>query len=66
MNSVYLCIESKGSLYIPKYRCLLICRVQYMYTIEHTVGYIAYHRFQLCSSLISGLKSTTEKLNSNI
>ena len=40
-----LCFEPKGSLNIPEYRCLLIGRVQYLYTIEHSVENIAYHRF---------------------
>ena len=42
-----LCFVSKGSLNIPEYRCLLIGCVQYLYTIEHAVENIAYHRFQL-------------------
>ncbi len=29
---------------IPEYRCLLIGRVQYLYTIEHAVENIAYYR----------------------
>ena len=37
-----LCFVSKGSLNIPKYRGLLIGRVQYLYTIEHAVENIAY------------------------
>ena len=41
-----LCFESKGSLKIPEYRCFLIGRVQYLYTVEHAVENIAYHRFQ--------------------
>ena len=41
-----LCFVSKGSLNIPEYRCLLIGRVQYLYTIEHVVENIAYHMFQ--------------------
>ena len=28
----------------PEYRCLLIGRVQYLYTIEHAVENIAYYR----------------------
>ena len=45
---------SKGSLNIPEYRCLLISRLQYLYTIEHAVENIAYHRFQSISvTLIS-------------
>ena len=36
-----LCFESKG-----EYRCLLIGRVQYLYTIEHAVENIAYQWFQ--------------------
>ena len=39
-----LCFVSKGSLNIPEYRCLLIGRVQYLYTIEHAVENIAYRR----------------------
>ena len=35
---------SKGFLNIPEYRCLLIGRVQYLYTIEHAVENIAYYR----------------------
>ena len=35
---------SKGSLNIPEYRCLLIGRVQCLYTIEHAVENIAYYR----------------------
>ena len=34
----------KGSLIIPEYRCLLIGRVQYLYTIEHAVENIANYR----------------------
>jgi len=37
-----LCIVSKGSLNIPENRCLLIGRVQYLYTIEQAVENIAY------------------------
>ena len=37
-----LCFVSKGSLNIPEYRCLLIVRVHYVYTIEHYVENIAY------------------------
>ena len=37
---------SKGSLNIPEYRCLLIGRVQYLYTIEPALENIAFHRFQ--------------------
>ena len=49
-----LCFVSKGSLNIPEYRCLPIVRVQYLYTIEHAVEKIAYHRFQSISvSLLS-------------
>ena len=44
-----LCFVSKGSLNIPEHICLLIGRVQYLYTIEHAVENIAYHRFQLIS-----------------
>ena len=49
MISVF-CFVSKESLNIPEYRCLLIGRVQYLYTIEHAVGNIAYF-----NSLISGV-----------
>ena len=52
------CFVSKGSLNIPEYRCLLIGCVQYLYTIEHAVENIAYHRFLTISvtllSLIDG------------
>ena len=44
---------SKGSLNIPEYRCLLIGGIQYLYTIEHAVENIPYHRFQLISLLLS-------------
>ena len=37
-----LCFVSKGSLKILEYRCLLIGRVQYLYTKEHAVENIAY------------------------
>ena len=46
MNIVYflkiLHFLFKGSLNIPEYRCLLIGRVQFLYTIEHAVENIAY------------------------
>ena len=49
MNIVYflkiLHFLFKGSLNIPEYRCLLIGRVQYLYTIEHDAEIIAYYRF---------------------
>ena len=61
-----LCFVSKGSLNIPEYRCLLIGRVQYLYTIEHAVENIAHHRFQSISvtllSLIWPLNCTVEIL----
>ena len=41
-----LYFESKGSLNILEYRCLLIGRVQYLYTNEPAVENIAYHRLQ--------------------
>ena len=41
------CFVPKGSVTIPEYRCLLIGRVQNLYTIEHAVENIAYFRFQL-------------------
>jgi len=47
MNIVFLNILNfvfKGSLNIPEYRCLLIGRVQYLYTMEHAVKNIAYYR----------------------
>ena len=44
-----LCFVSKGSLNIPEFICLLSCRVQCLYTLEHAVENIAYHRFQLIS-----------------
>ena len=47
MNIVFLNIVHfvfKGSLNIPEYRCLLIGRVQYLYTMEHAVKNIAYYR----------------------
>ena len=44
---------SKGSLNIPEYRCLVICRVLYLYTIEPAVKNIAYFRFQLISVTLS-------------
>ena len=50
-----LCFVSKRSLNIPEYRCLLIGRVQYLYTIEHAVENIAYHRLTILS-LIRWLK----------
>ena len=37
-----LCFVSKVSLNIPEYRCLLIGRAQYLYTIEYAVENIAY------------------------
>ena len=63
MNSVFLlkilCFVFKGSLNIPEYRCLLIGRVQYLYTIEHAVENIAY--FILISvTLLSLGKSNPE------
>ena len=62
MNSVYFsrfCVSyPKGSLNIPEYRCLLIGRVQYFYTIEHAVENITYHGFQSISvALLSLLKT---------
>ena len=50
-----LCFVSKRSLNIPEYRCLLIGRVQYLYTIEHAVKNIAYHRFQSISVTLLSL-----------
>ena len=49
------CFVSKGSLNIPEYRCLLIGRVQCLYTIEHAVENIAYHRFQSISVTLLSL-----------
>ena len=52
-----LCFVTKGYLNIPEYRCLLIGRVQYLYTIEHAVENIAYYRFQSISvTLLSLIK----------
>ena len=51
-----LCFVSKGSVNIPEYRCLLIGRVQYLYTIEHAVENIAYHRFQSISVTLLSLE----------
>ena len=57
----FVCFVSKESLNIPEYRCLPIGRVQYLYTIEHAVENIAYHKFQSISvtllSLVSGVYS---------
>ena len=55
---------SKGPFNIPEYRCLLIGRVQYLYTIEHAVENIAYHRFQSISVtlLTQGLNNTNYPL----
>ena len=50
-----LCFVSKVSLNIPEYRCLLIDRILYFYTIEHAVENIAYHRFQLISVTLLSL-----------
>ena len=47
--------ESKESLNIPEYRCLLIGRVQYLDTIEPAVKIIAYHRVQLISVTLLSL-----------
>ena len=55
-----LCFLSKGSLNIPEYRCLLIGRVQYLYTIEHAVENFAYHRFQSISVTLLSLVSVKE------
>ena len=51
------CFVSKGSLNIPEYRCLLIGRVQCLYTIQPVVENmnIAYHRFQLISVTLLSL-----------
>ena len=46
---------SKGSLNIPEYRCLLIGRVKCLYTIEHAVENIAFHRFQSISVTLLSL-----------
>ena len=56
-----LCFVSKGSLNIPEYRCLLIGRVQSLYTIEHVVENISFHRFQSISvTLLSLVSFSTE------
>ena len=52
-----LCFVSKGSLNIPEYRCLLIGRVQYLYTIEHAVENITNHWFQSISVTVLFLVS---------
>ena len=52
---IILCFVSKGSLNIPEYRSLLIGRVQYLYTVEHAVESIAYHRFQSISVTLLSL-----------
>ena len=48
----------KGSINIPGYKCLLIGRVQYLYTIEPAVENIAYHRIQLISVTLLSLLTT--------
>ena len=62
MDLVYVLMKilyfvSKGSLIIPEYRCLLIGRVQYLYTIEHALENIIYtigfNRTLLLSYLLS-------------
>ena len=53
-----LCFLFKGSLNIPEYRGLLIGRVQYLYTIEHAMENIAYHRFQSISATLLSLDIT--------
>ena len=50
-----LCIVFKRSLNIPEYICLLIGRVQHLYTIENVVENIAYYRFQLISVTLLSL-----------
>ena len=58
MDLVYVFLKilyfvSKGFLNIPEYRCLLIGRVQYLYTIEHALENIVYTRSLLLSYLLS-------------
>ena len=50
-----MCLVSKGSLNIAEYRCLLIGRVQYLYTIEHAVENITNHWFQSISVTVLSL-----------
>ena len=45
----------KGSLNIPKYRCLLIDCVLYLHTIEPAVENIEYYRFQSMSVTLLSL-----------
>jgi len=62
-----LCFVSKGTLNIPEYRCLLIGRVHDLYTIEHAVGNIAYHRFQSISvTLLSLVRTKSEVRGSTV
>ena len=49
---------SKGPFNIPEYRCLLIGRVQDLYTIEHAVENIAFQRFQSNSVTLLSLDIT--------
>ena len=56
-----LCFVTKESLNIPEYRCLLIGRVQYLYTIEHAVENIAFHRFQSISVTLLSLEEGREE-----
>ena len=56
--SKILCFLFKGSLNIPEYRCLLIGRVQYLYTLEHAVENIANHRFQSISVTLLSLEKS--------
>ena len=59
-------LSIKRILKYPWYRCLLISRVQYFYTIEHAVENIASKvSIDLCNFLISGLsKSRCQNSNS--
>ena len=55
-------LVSKGSLNIPEYRCLLIGRVKYLYTIEHAVENIAYFSCKSISITLLYLFGTHLKL----
>jgi len=56
---------SKGSLNILEYRCLLICNVKYLHTIEPAVENIVYFRFQLISVTLLTLNFQFKNMNMN-
>ena len=60
-NNVHEYCLYKGSLNIPEYRCLLIGRVQSLYTIEHAVENIAYYRCYSISVTLLSLDQTILK-----